>query len=1462
MIPPNKPLVLRFLLATSGLLASSQFVMAVPNTTGNQRVLAIRINFPDHRSTHGFDAVTNKLQAVKRNFDKYSYGRYNLIVTVTPRVYTMPHNAGWYTTAGSLAAAAERAVNNSGFATVPGPYRHVGIFFTGTKFGWGGLATKGGKRFWVKSLGATEHEMGHNLGFDHPYHWVRRNIASGNPIGIPGVGKKGDTYSFMKRAGVSPKAREAHMANWITNNTRFNHTRDGVYMDRLYNIDQQNISAGRKRCIRVDRKGQSSQWVWLQYRSKLLNKFSSPGKNYGLQKGLQIYYQRNTDPSLLCDYKPGGALDNAHLPPYETLHDGGGDLFITNLGTGGTLPNKYMDVAVIRGGHQTNVAPTATWDAPLAVQAGTPVTITVTPTDADGDSCVGVWTTGNHPEVFKDNSLSLTHTWELPGPDSVSVDVLDLRGGTVTLSQEITVLDVFGMPEPTEHVDNFTAFAPSNEIVNLSWTDTGGANPPYGYVLFASTTPGLPDPVDLSAPEMDPDLSDGEAVVYVRQGIQSHQFTGLTGTTPYHFAIYPYSNTGVNIDFKTVPAAPVDSATTPSGILLADGLDYTLGNGIVITAGAPMDHIDPDGVLSDAQFGSANEEVVSNLRNRDFTTGFSEPLSGFAWAEPSFMRSVNANNSNFSGLVLDGGTATGAFRSTSLTNADFSDTTITAGASSFNSASGKNATFAGAAFHLSGSDHFAGSKMTGWNFSGASFSLAPGTTLFGDTTTAANTNWIGTDMSDPDFLATELDLLDGTGPKFYDAATTVFPVGFPTDTATLATKNWFQVTVEPSAHAASFTASSLAETIDLSWTDATGAVPAFGYLIIANTTNIFTDPVDGVSPPGDTDLRNGSAVVYLPTGSQAYRFSRLPGGVDYYFRIYSYTNGGSLIDYKTLPAPPETMEHPPVFTGKLLRDNRVYNVAASGGNINPDEVIDYVQEDTTLNDVKFGHTTIANKTSDLTDRDFSIEGQTFSRPFTKITWSRNGFMRYVNANGVSFSGLELLGENQTEFSFANLKCQHSDFSDCVIKGGYRLFFRANLNETDFSNAIITAKKSEAFRETLGKRANFAGVQFFLSGTAHFGGKLTSPAKALKMTGWNFADCVFEMWGHNTTSNNANLFNSQSEAVDTNWAGVDFTDPNGKASNGDPDPGHIKAGNLANLNDTGPKWYDDTTIFPAGFPTDVPTLESRNWFKIVDQPTDQPTNFRVEVTSATGLRLNWTDATGVIVPYGYLILGSTDDDFVIPSDGEQFLPDGDLSDGFTRVYVPAGTQTRTFSGLSTTDTTYYFVILPYSNTGYAIDYNNAPDLLTTSTEAGPTSFANWIATFPGVGALSAPTDDSDGDGVANLFEYAYSHASPGMRPDTHEGFALRPSATVSASNQLVLHLRRADVLPPNLTMTIQGSDDLGVADSWVDISGMITEASDGPDGVVGTASSNFTYTQIHAIGSGLDKKYMRVLAREN
>ena len=44
-------------------------------------------------------------------------------------------------------------------------------------------------------------------------------------------------------------------------------------------------------------------------------------------------------------------------------------------------------------------------------------------------------------------------------------------------------------------------------------------------------------------------------------------------------------------------------------------------------------------------------------------------------------------------------------------------------------------------------------------------------------------------------------------------------------------------------------------------------------------------------------------------------------------------------------------------------------------------------------------------------------------------------------------------------------------------------------------------------------------------------------------------------------------------------------------------------------------------------------------------------------------------------------------------------------------------------------------------------------------------------------------------------------------------ALLPTASVSGSDQLVLQLQRADSLPPNITLTIEGSDDLGDEDPW-------------------------------------------------
>ena len=107
---------------------------------------------------------------------------------------------------------------------------------------------------------------------------------------------------------------------------------------------------------------------------------------------------------------------------------------------------------------------------------------------------------------------------------------------------------------------------------------------------------------------------------------------------------------------------------------------------------------------------------------------------------------------------------------------------------------------------------------------------------------------------------------------------------------------------EPTNYATSF-AATLADsiTIQLSWTDAVAGTQApSGYLLLANTTNTFTAPNDGVIYSNDTNLSDGSAAVNIIYGSgSTYTFSALSTATPYYFRLYSYNGDGSARNYKT-----------------------------------------------------------------------------------------------------------------------------------------------------------------------------------------------------------------------------------------------------------------------------------------------------------------------------------------------------------------------------------------------------------------------------------------------------------------------------------------------------------------------------------------------------------------------------------
>ena len=126
-------------------------------------------------------------------------------------------------------------------------------------------------------------------------------------------------------------------------------------------------------------------------------------------------------------------------------------------------------------------------------------------------------------------------------------------------------------PEPTNYPTNF-AGQPDGVDVTLTWSDAVGAQQPAKYLVVASTgnitipTDGVPVP-------------DGLLAKNVAYGVQTVTFSGLQGDVSYHFAIFPYTNNGANIDYKTDGNYPTVTVTTENiYYLLNEEFDEDLGS--------------------------------------------------------------------------------------------------------------------------------------------------------------------------------------------------------------------------------------------------------------------------------------------------------------------------------------------------------------------------------------------------------------------------------------------------------------------------------------------------------------------------------------------------------------------------------------------------------------------------------------------------------------------------------------------------------------------------------------------------------------------------------------------------------------------------------------------------------------------------------------------------------------------
>jgi hypothetical protein len=156
-----------------------------------------------------------------------------------------------------------------------------------------------------------------------------------------------------------------------------------------------------------------------------------------------------------------------------------------------------------------------------------------------------------------------------PGDFQVQFVQHDASAGQVTID-DVAWTSYAGsvLPEPTNYPTSFVA-ASGAFTITLTWADaTTGAQLPQFYLIKASTQNNIQAPVDGTAVADDIDLTDGTGAKNIAQGIQTYTFSNLQGNKTYYFKIYPYSNTGSNVNFKTDGTTPSASNSTPNLVII------------------------------------------------------------------------------------------------------------------------------------------------------------------------------------------------------------------------------------------------------------------------------------------------------------------------------------------------------------------------------------------------------------------------------------------------------------------------------------------------------------------------------------------------------------------------------------------------------------------------------------------------------------------------------------------------------------------------------------------------------------------------------------------------------------------------------------------------------------------------------------------------------------------------------
>ncbi len=407
-------------------------------------------------------------------------------------------------------------------------------------------------------------------------------------------------------------------------------------------------------------------------------------------------------------------------------------------------------------------------------------------------------------------------------------------------------------PEPANQPTAMSASPVSASQISLSWTDaeTGSQAPDY-YLILANTTGTFTPPSDGTDPATDNNMGDGSGTFKVAHGTQLLSVTGLTANTLYYFKMWPYTNSGTSINFKTDGTVQTSNATT--------------------LAEAPS--CASDLIISEYYEGASNDKYLEIYNN----TGASINLAGYKLSI-YFNGSTSATDVALSGTIAN--------KSVFIIANAASNSTILAAA---------NATSTGITFN--GNDAVA-LRTTGNNI----------VDVIGKIGEDPSSQWGSGYTSTEDNTLVRKNAVtagDTDGSNSFDPATEWD--GYVNTTAYMGSHSMdCTVDPEPTNQVTNFAVGTVTTSaIPLSWTAAeTGSQAPDGYLVKLNVGTV-EDPVDGTDPANVTAITSGAANVKVTPGTatSASSFTSMTAGTMYNYKIYSYTNAGIYINFNVNSPP-------------------------------------------------------------------------------------------------------------------------------------------------------------------------------------------------------------------------------------------------------------------------------------------------------------------------------------------------------------------------------------------------------------------------------------------------------------------------------------------------------------------------------------------------------------------------------